>query len=75
MHKCYVATDVCRLLRLGARDSNGMAKVSVLLWQYANLRKVITSDVGVCVDLDQHGRCAVAQRRDINPGMCRLRST
>jgi hypothetical protein len=39
----------------GTQDSNGVAKVSVLLWRYADLRKVITSDVWVRVDPDQHG--------------------
>jgi hypothetical protein len=38
----------------GTRGSNGVAKVSMLLWRYADLRKVITSDVGVHADLDQH---------------------
>jgi hypothetical protein len=52
-----------------------MAKVSVFSWQYVDLKKVITSNVGVRADLDQHGRCAVAQRRDVNPEMYRSRST
>jgi hypothetical protein len=29
----------------------------------------------VCVNLDQHGRYAVAQRRGVNPGLSRLKST
>jgi hypothetical protein len=33
-----------------------MAKVLVLLWRYADLRKVITSDVSARDDLDHHGR-------------------
>jgi hypothetical protein len=37
------------------RDSNGMAKVSALLWRYADLRKVITFDVCAHDDLDRHG--------------------
>jgi hypothetical protein len=40
----------------GTQESNGVAKVSVLPWRYADLRKVITSNVGVRADLDQHGR-------------------
>jgi hypothetical protein len=32
-----------------------MTKVLVLLWQYTDLEKVITSDIAVCVDLDRHG--------------------
>jgi hypothetical protein len=40
----------------GTRDSNGVAKVSVLPCRYADLRKVIASNVGVCADLDRHGR-------------------
>jgi hypothetical protein len=40
----------------GTRDSNGVAKVSVLSWRYAVLRTVITFDVGVHVDLDRHSR-------------------
>jgi hypothetical protein len=49
----------------GTRDSNGTTKVLVLLWRYADLRKVITPDVGVRADLDQHGRLrsGVAQGR------------
>jgi hypothetical protein len=41
---------------LGTRDNNGVAKVSALLWRYADLRKVITFDVSACDDLDRHGR-------------------
>jgi hypothetical protein len=33
-----------------------MAKVSVLPWQYADLKKAITSDVGFRADLDRHSR-------------------
>jgi hypothetical protein len=33
-----------------------MAKVSIFLWQYADLKKVIAFDVGVRADLDRHGR-------------------
>jgi hypothetical protein len=42
-----------------------MAKVSVLSRQYADLKKAIISDVGVCADLDRHGRLrsGVAQGR------------
>jgi hypothetical protein len=40
----------------GTQDSNGMAKVSMLPWRYADLKKVITSDVGVRADLGRHGR-------------------
>jgi hypothetical protein len=49
----------------GTRDGNGTAKVSVLLWRYTDLRKVITPDVGVRADLDQHGclRSGAAQGR------------
>jgi hypothetical protein len=32
-----------------------MAKVSVLLWRYADLRKVITVDMSVRDDLNRHG--------------------
>jgi hypothetical protein len=31
-----------------------VAKVSVLPWQYADLKEAITSDVGVRADLDRH---------------------
>jgi hypothetical protein len=27
-----------------------------LLWQYADVKKAILFDVGVCADLDRHGR-------------------
>jgi hypothetical protein len=33
-----------------------MAKVSALLWCYADLRKVITPDVSARDDLGRHGR-------------------
>jgi hypothetical protein len=33
-----------------------MAKVSVLLWHYADLNKVIAPDVGARDDLGRHGR-------------------
>jgi hypothetical protein len=33
-----------------------MAKVSALLWLYTNLKKVKTSDVSGCDDLDHQGR-------------------
>jgi hypothetical protein len=33
-----------------------MAKVSALLWRYADLRKVITRDVSSRDDLDRHSR-------------------
>jgi hypothetical protein len=33
-----------------------MDKVSVMLWRYADLTKVITFDVSACDDLDRHGR-------------------
>jgi hypothetical protein len=39
----------------GTRDSNGVAKVSVLLWQNADLGKVVTSNVSTRDDLDSHG--------------------
>jgi hypothetical protein len=40
----------------GTRDSNGVAKVLVLLWRNADLRKVVTSDVSTRGDLDRLGR-------------------
>jgi hypothetical protein len=46
-----------------------MAKAPARLWQHANLRKVITTDKEVRVDLDQHGHCAAVQRRGVNPGL------
>jgi hypothetical protein len=55
MHKYCVVHNAGRMLRVSARDSNVVAKVSVLLWRYADFRKVITSDVGVRVDPNQHG--------------------
>jgi hypothetical protein len=33
-----------------------MAKVLVLLWRYADLKKVITFDMSVRDDLDRHSR-------------------
>jgi hypothetical protein len=39
----------------GTQDSNGVTKVSVLLWRNADLGKVIISDVSTHGDLDRHG--------------------
>jgi hypothetical protein len=50
----------------GTRDSNGVAKVSALLWRYADLRKVIIFDVSARDELDRHGRlrsCAAQGRQ------------
>jgi hypothetical protein len=51
----------------GTRDSNGVAKVSVLLWRYADLRKVIIFDVSAVMNWIVTVACAVAQRRGVNP--------
>jgi hypothetical protein len=48
-----ISVDYCDW---STRDSNGVAKVSALLWRYADLRKVITFDVCARDDLDRHGR-------------------
>jgi hypothetical protein len=40
----------------GTRESNGVAKFSVLLWRSTGLRKVVTSDVSTRGDLDCRGR-------------------
>jgi hypothetical protein len=45
------------------------------LWQYADLRKVITTDEEVCVDLNRHDRCVVVQRRGVNPRLCMSKPT
>jgi hypothetical protein len=52
-----------------------MTKALVRLRSHTDLWKVIMTDEEVRVDLDQYGRCAVAQRRGINPGLCRSNST
>jgi hypothetical protein len=52
-----------------------MAKAPARLRQHADCRKVIMTDKEVRVDLDQHVCCAVAQRRGINPGLCRTKLT
>jgi hypothetical protein len=44
-----------------------MAKVSALLWRYADHRKVITFDVGVRATWIDKDACVVAQRRGVNP--------
>jgi hypothetical protein len=46
-----------------------------LLWQNTDLRKVISTDKEDRVDLDQHRRYVVAQRRDVNPGLVGSKST
>jgi hypothetical protein len=38
------------------RDSKGVAKVSALLWCYADLRKVVIPDVSARDYLGRHGR-------------------
>jgi hypothetical protein len=40
-----------------------MAKVSAGLWKHTDRQKVIEIDERTCVDLDQHGPCAVTQHR------------
>jgi hypothetical protein len=50
----------------GTRGSNGVAKVSVLLWRYADHGKVITSDIEVRADLDRHGFLRSGTSRGIN---------
>jgi hypothetical protein len=52
-----------------------MDKAPTRLWQHADLRKVITTNEEVYVYLDRHGCYTVAQRRGVNPRLCRSKST
>jgi hypothetical protein len=46
-----------------------MAMAPMRLWQLADHRKVLLTDEEDRVDLDEHGRCVVAQRKDVNTGL------
>jgi hypothetical protein len=52
-----------------------VAEAPTRLYQRVDLKKVITTDEEDRADLDQHGRCVVAQRRDVNPGLFGSKST
>jgi hypothetical protein len=53
----------------------GATMAPTMLRQCADLRKAITTDKKVHTDLDRHARCAMAQRRGVNPGICSSKST
>jgi hypothetical protein len=54
---------------------NDIAKVPAGLWYHTDLEKAIMTDKRTRVDLGQHDRCTMAQRRRINPEFYRSELT